>query len=110
MDTSGQSAIYTKDVATGHVTKIISSTTNMFFPTIDGTRVAWMQMNPSGIPTIYYKNLASGLLAQIVNTTQNYLPNISGTQIIWTHIDASNNTTIYLKYLLTGRIIKLTLI
>ncbi len=97
MNAAGLSAIYTKDVATGHVTKIISSTTNMYFPTIDGTRIAWMQLNPSGISTIYYKNLASVLLAQIVNTTQNYVPNISRTLIVWTHMDASQNTTNILK-------------
>ena len=93
-----QMRIYTKNLATGSIVQLSSSSTDK--PDISGIRVVYVTYK-TGRYYINVKNLATG--ATGIVSTNNLMgnPSISGTRIVWTEY-VSSHSYIFIKNLATG--------
>jgi TolB protein len=98
-DNGGQASIYVKNLQTGVRGRLQSSPNDQVSADISGTRVVWVELDPTGdFNTLYVKNIATGITGRITSPG-NYpeSPAISGTRVVW-----QNGGIVYVKNLATG--------
>ena len=94
-DSSGNSNIYYKNIATGSIRKVMPSTEYQYNPDISGTRVVWQQYG-----VVYVKNIATGACAIVKPSGQRQInPAISGNIVVWEQLDSGGSDLFTIKTL-----------